>query len=115
MRPVVVMMVSSCWIPLKEWRSQGWVVDSRNYKIKAFAQVEPTSRQQIKRAVFMDIGIGLGFTLPDSAITQIHAGKRREVVSGPDREPIQIMATMSTCQGTQLLDRCVLLGAASSK
>ena len=46
---------------LKEWRSKGWIVDARNYKIKAFAQIEPNNRQQIKRAVFMDIGIGLGF------------------------------------------------------
>lgn len=100
---------------LKEWRSQGWVVDSRNYKIKAFAQVEPTSRQQIKRAVFMDIGIGLGFTLPDSAITQIHAGKRWEVVSGPGSGLIQKMATMFTSQVIPPLDRCVLLGAASNR
>ena len=72
---------------LKLWRKSGWLAAKTRYKIKAFAQIDQTSRQEIKRAVFMDIGVGLGFVLPDSAITQFHAGKRWEVVSGPGSRP----------------------------
>src|SRR5206468_10832394 len=59
----------------------------KRYHIKAFAEIDRASRQEIKRAIFADIGVGLGFTLPDSAITQFHAGKRWDVVSGPSSRP----------------------------
>lgn len=72
---------------LKLWRKGGWLAAKKRYKVKAFAQIEPTNRQQIKRGVFMDIGIGLGFLLPDSAITQFHAGKRWEIVNGSSGRP----------------------------
>ncbi len=68
---------------LKLWRTRGWPAAKQRFKIKAFAQINQTNRQETKRAVFMDIGVGLGFTLPDVAITQFHAGKRWEVVNGP--------------------------------
>jgi len=68
---------------LKLWRKPGWRAAKERFKIKAFAQVDQTKRQEIKRAVFMDIGVGLGFTLPNSAITQFHSGKPWDVVTGP--------------------------------
>lgn len=68
---------------LKLWRKRGWSAAKQRFKIKAFAQIDQTNRQEVKRAVFMDIGVGFGFTLPDAAITQFHAGKPWEVVSGP--------------------------------
>lgn len=72
---------------LKLWRSRGWAAAKQRYKIKAFAQIGQTNHQEVKRAVFMDIGVGLGFTLPESAITQFHAGKRWEVLSGSGSRP----------------------------
>ena len=54
---------------LKEWRSKGWLAAKRRYRIKAFAQIDQARRSEVKRAVFMDIGVGLGFTLPDAALT----------------------------------------------
>lgn len=67
---------------IKEWRSKGWVAAKRRYKIKAFAEVDPTRSTDIKRAVYMDLGVGLGFLLPDAAIKQFTAGKPWTVVSG---------------------------------
>lgn len=72
---------------LKEWRKQGWIAAKRRYKIKAFAQIDQAKRAEVKRAVFLDIGVGLGFTLPDAAITQFHAGKPWTVVSGKSGQP----------------------------
>lgn len=67
---------------LKIWRTPGWKVGSRKYKIKAFAQVEPKNHTQVKRAIFLDIGIGLGLGLPKTAQAQFAAGKPWDVVSG---------------------------------
>lgn len=72
---------------LKEWRSQGWIAAKKRYKIKAFAQIDQAKRAEVKRAVYLDIGVGLGFSLPDAAITQFHAGKPWAVVSGKKGQP----------------------------
>ncbi len=72
---------------LKEWRSTGWIAAKKRYQIKAFAQINQAKRVEVKRAVFMDIGVGLGFTLPDAALTQFYAGKPWAVVSGNAGQP----------------------------
>ena len=72
---------------LKEWRSNGWLAAKRRYKIKAFAQIDQGKRSEVKRAVFMDIGVGFGFSLPDAALTQFYAGKPWTVVSGKAGQP----------------------------
>ncbi len=72
---------------LKEWRSKGWLAAKRRYKIKAFAEIDRSKRIGVKRAVFMDIGVGLGLTLPDSAMPQFYAGKPWAVVSGNAGKP----------------------------
>jgi hypothetical protein len=72
---------------LNLWRHRGWRVGAKTYKIKAFAQITPTRRMEVKRAIFLDIGVGLGFTLPNSAITQFHAGKSWDVTTGPGSAP----------------------------
>lgn len=72
---------------LKAWRSNGWLAAKRRYKIQAFAQINQGKRSEVKRAVFMDIGVGFGFTLPDAALTQFYAGKPWTVVSGKAGQP----------------------------
>jgi len=72
---------------LKEWRKHGWRAAGRRYRIKAFAQIDPGVHTQIKRAVYMDVGTGLGLELPDSALTQYFAGKPWEVVRGKAGKP----------------------------
>ncbi len=72
---------------LNEWRSKGWLAAKRRYKIKAFAQIAQSKRTEVKRAVFMDIGLGLGLTLPDAALPQFYAGKPWAVVRGKAGQP----------------------------
>lgn len=72
---------------LKEWRSKGRLAAERRYTIKAFAQIDQARRSEVKRAVFMDIGVGLGSTLPNAALTQFYAGKPWAVVSGKAGRP----------------------------
>ncbi|HUW53014.1 MAG TPA: hypothetical protein VMV99_06325 [Rhodanobacter sp.] len=72
---------------LKEWRSKGRLAAKRRYTIKAFAQIDQARRSEVKRAVFMDIGVGLGSTLPNAALTQFYAGKPWAVVSGKAGRP----------------------------
>lgn len=72
---------------LNLWRQRGWKAARRVYKIQAFAEINPAKNDEIKRTVFMDIGAGLGLTLPDSAINQFHAGKPWDVVKGPGSRP----------------------------
>ncbi|MEO8810301.1 MAG: hypothetical protein ABI386_08655 [Rhodanobacter sp.] len=72
---------------LKEWRIKGWLAAKRRYKIKAFAEIDRSKRIGLKRAVYMDIGVGLGLTLPDSAMPQFYAGKPWAVVAGNAGKP----------------------------
>jgi len=72
---------------LKLWRKRGWSAAKHRYKIKAFAEIDRKNHEEVKRTVFMDIGVGLGFTLPDAAITQFHAGKPWKVISGSASRP----------------------------
>ncbi len=51
---------------LKLWRSPGWSVAGRNYRIKAFALVDPTDVARMKTAIYLLDGVGLGLALPIS-------------------------------------------------
>jgi len=72
---------------LKEWRSKGWSVSGRKYKIKAFAQINQQDPDEVKRAVFLDIGAGMGLSLPKTAQAQIDAGKPWDAVNGSGSAP----------------------------
>ncbi len=72
---------------LKEWRKKGWHAAGRTYKIKAFAQINSKNNQEIKSAIYMDLGVGFGLSLPLSAQTQLQAGKRWDVVKGNSAKP----------------------------
>lgn len=60
---------------LKLWRSEGWDIGGKNYKIKAFAQNDPLNKNEIKTTIANDIGIGLGISMPDSWSDEFGAGK----------------------------------------
>jgi hypothetical protein len=68
---------------LKEWRTSGWRVGKRAYMIQAFAQVDFTKRDEVRRAIFADVGLGLGIQMPKSAQAQVQAGQPWTVVPGP--------------------------------
>jgi len=60
---------------LKLWRTRGWEAAGQNFKIKAFAKLDQGDHEQIKRMIYINLGVGLGFDLPESAITQFHDGQ----------------------------------------
>jgi hypothetical protein len=60
---------------LKLWRKRGWTVNKKNYKIKAFAQVNPKDKEEIKNAIYLNVGIGIGMSMPDSWEKEWESGK----------------------------------------
>jgi hypothetical protein len=71
---------------LKLWRSLGWEVGKHKYKIQAFAQINFKSPEEVRQAIFADVGIGMGVQLPNSAKAQIQSGQPWDVTSGADNE-----------------------------
>jgi hypothetical protein len=72
---------------LKKWRNAGWLAAKKRYFIRAFSEVDPTDHASMKRAIFLDMGVGLGLSLPLSAQTQIQTGKPWDAVSGSGSKP----------------------------
>ena len=72
---------------LNEWRHDGWKVGKRAYKIQAFAEINFSNKDQVRQAIFADVGVGLGVQLPKAAQKQINAGQKWDVTSGPDARP----------------------------
>jgi len=72
---------------LKEWRTRGWRVGAATYRIQAFAAVDFARPDEVRRAIVMQVGVGLGLTLPFDAITQFNAGRPWEVTKGPGGRP----------------------------
>jgi len=72
---------------LNEWRHDGWRVGKHRYKIRAFAEVTFTNHEEVRQAIFADLGVGFGVQLPNSARTQIQTGQTWDVTTGPDSKP----------------------------
>jgi len=68
---------------LKRWRKQGWSAAKGRYRIRAFSELDRTVRAEVKQAIVLDIGVGLGLSMPLSAQEQFQAGKPWDVVRGP--------------------------------
>lgn len=72
---------------LNEWRHSGWIAGGRRLKIKAFSQLSQKNHKEVRTAIFLDLGVGLGVSLPLTAQKQINAGKPWDVVSGRGSAP----------------------------
>ncbi len=68
---------------LTEWRTDGWLVGTANYKIEAFSELNLANHDEVKQAIVLDIGVGLGLGLPISARRQFETGKPWDVARGP--------------------------------
>src|SRR5262245_15847627 len=72
---------------LSLWRKKGWKVGKHIYKIQAYAEVAFANHEQVRQAIFGDVGVGLGVQLPNAAKVQIQTGQPWDVTSGPDAVP----------------------------
>lgn len=60
---------------LRQWRKDGWIAARRRYFIRAFAEVDRSNRQEVKRALVLNLGLGIGLRLPRSAQTEFRLGQ----------------------------------------
>jgi hypothetical protein len=72
---------------LNIWRQKGWTAAGRKLTIRAFTQLNQKNHKEVRTAIFLNLGVGLGVSLPKSAQKQINAGKPWDVVTGPDSKP----------------------------
>ena len=72
---------------LNMWRQKGWTAAKHRLKIKAFSQINQANHTELRTAIFLDLGVGLGVSLPLTAQAQIDAGKPWDVVAGPGSAP----------------------------
>ena len=73
------------------WRKPGWPVGSgkkkRTYKLKAFSELSPANHAQVKQAIYLDVGVGIGLSLTDAAVGQTQSGQVWDLVPGPSGKP----------------------------
>jgi len=60
---------------LSLWRHKGWRVGKRSYKIRAYAELNRTSRSQMRLAIYADVGVGIGVNLPKCAQSEMDTGQ----------------------------------------
>lgn len=65
---------------LRRWRVLGWTAGGGNYKIKAYSRVSLYNRTQIKAAIYSNLGVGIGFAVPQSAMDQFDNGQPWDVI-----------------------------------
>lgn len=76
---------------LVAWRKRGWPVGSgktkRTYRIRAFSELAPLNHGQVKQAIYLDVGVGIGLSLTDAAVEQTQTGQVWDLVPGPRGQP----------------------------
>jgi len=66
---------------LNEWRKNGWIANSKNYNIHAYAEIDINNHDELKYCVYLLRGAYTGFLVPQSAIDQFDKGEIWTVVS----------------------------------
>ena len=72
---------------LSEWRHKGWKVGKHTYKIQAYAEVNRSDNDMVRQAIFADVGVGIGVSLPKSAQNEIQTGQPWATTTGPGSTP----------------------------
>lgn len=72
---------------LRVWRKNGWTAARKRYFIRAFSEVDRRSTEEVKTAIFMNLGVGIGLRLPLNADEELRAGKPWMQISGRGSTP----------------------------
>ena len=72
---------------LRLWRKQGWTAARKRYAIRAFSEVDRKRIDEVKTAIVMNLGVGIGLRLPASAERELAAGKPWTKTSGTGTRP----------------------------
>lgn len=72
---------------LKLWRKRGWIAAKKKLSLIAFSEVNFKNHDEVRRAVFADVGIGLGVLLPRTAQGQMQTGQPWDLTQGKESEP----------------------------
>lgn len=72
---------------LSVWRKKGWKVGRHRYKIRAFAEVDFRNIDEVRQAIFSDVGLGIGVLLPKAAQAQMQTGQPWSQTKGSDAKP----------------------------
>jgi hypothetical protein len=92
---------------LKSWRDEGWTIGGRRYQISDYASINVTNRQEIKKAILMNYGIGIGLLLPDNAVRTFQEGRHWTETRRPKSGGHYVYVTGYSPQGLA----CVTWGA----
>ena len=65
---------------LNEWRHKGWKVGKHNYKIQAFAEVDFRKNDEVRQAVFADVGV---------LAKEVHSNRLGLNISARDFSPLR--------------------------
>jgi hypothetical protein len=67
---------------IKLWRTRGWRLKSKTYRIKVFAEVDRANHIEVMQSIIAKNGIQIGLSLPLSAQAQFENGQTWDFVSG---------------------------------
>jgi hypothetical protein len=68
---------------LSEWRHDGWKVGKHTFLIQAYAELNRSNRNQVRQAIYADVGMGIGVQLPTCAQHEIQTGQPWATTTGP--------------------------------
>jgi len=72
---------------LSVWRHSGWKIGKHTYKIQAYAEVSRADHAQVRQAIFANVGVGIGVSLPLCAQKEMQTGQPWATTTGPGSTP----------------------------
>lgn len=97
---------------LRLWRKKGWIAAGKRYNIRAFSEVNRANMTEVRTAIFLNLGVGIGLRLPNTAERELTAGKPWTTTTGPGSTPNSWGGHYVYVSGyTKLGPTCVTWGA----
>jgi hypothetical protein len=72
---------------LSVWRHKGWKVGKRKYLIQAYSEVDRGNHTQVRQAIYANVGVGIGVSLPKCAQTEVQTGQPWATTTGAGSAP----------------------------